>query len=100
MRVFVGCRSFELADEELGVRVPLSVLYPTLAKPRPERIGPYRLEVARNAPLQAGAHPLVVISHGRGGSPWVYRTLALHLAQQGFIVGLPEHPGNNRHDNS
>ncbi|MFL5350272.1 MAG: hypothetical protein ACJ8AT_36315 [Hyalangium sp.] len=36
------------------------------------------------------------MSHGTGGSPWTYRGMAAHLARAGFVVALPEHPGNNR----
>jgi pimeloyl-ACP methyl ester carboxylesterase len=42
----------------------------------------------------------VVISHGGGGSPLLYRALGASLAQHGYLVGLPEHPGNHRGDNS
>lgn len=37
----------------------------------------------------------MIISHGTGGSHLLYRTLAAHLARDGFVVGLPEHPRNN-----
>jgi predicted dienelactone hydrolase len=63
-------------------------------------VGLYELEVALDAPVKAGAFPLVLVSHGTGGSGMVYRTLAQNLARQGFVVGLPEHPFNNRDDNS
>jgi len=43
--------------------------------------------------------PLVAISHGGGGSHQLYSTVARHLAARGFLVVLPEHPGNNRRDN-
>ncbi|NOX81944.1 MAG: alpha/beta hydrolase [Alphaproteobacteria bacterium] len=62
--------------------------------------GPYSIDVAKNAPVASENCPLVVISHGNGGSPWVHRDLAAHLAQNGFVVGLPEHIGNSRTDNS
>jgi predicted dienelactone hydrolase len=43
--------------------------------------------------------PLVALSHGGGGSHQLYSTVARHLAARGFVVVLPEHPGNNRRDN-
>ncbi|MBB3068485.1 putative dienelactone hydrolase [Paenibacillus baekrokdamisoli] len=58
------------------------------------------MEVARDAAPLDGKFRLVLISHGTGGSPLVYRSLARHLARSGFIVGLLEHPFNNRNDNS
>lgn len=43
---------------------------------------------------------MVLISHGTGGSPLVYRTIARHLARNGFVVEMLEHPFNNRNDNT
>ncbi len=52
-----------------------------------------------DAPVAAGSYPIVVISHGGGGSHLVYRDLARYLARNGFLVAMPEHPGNNRNNN-
>ncbi len=87
-----GFRTFELP-------FPTLIMYPTDSPERPEKLGPYVLSVAMNAPVAAGVFPLVVISHGSGGSPMSHRTLAAHLAQNGFVVAMPEHPGNNRNNN-
>jgi len=89
----------QVPDEELALDFPLAVFYPTETAETMLAVGPYRLSVAPDAPIGPGSFPLVLISHGTGGTPWVYRTLAQYLAQQGFVVGLPEHPFNNRHDN-
>jgi predicted dienelactone hydrolase len=43
---------------------------------------------------------VVLISHGSGSSPLVYRNLGWSLARAGYLVAMPEHPGNNRNDNS
>jgi len=98
--VTVGYRALDVADEVQGARVPVRVLYPTRAPERLEHFGPYPLAVATDGPVEGERLPLVVISHGTGGSPWTYRGLAAHLARAGFVVALPEHPGNNRSDNS
>jgi predicted dienelactone hydrolase len=52
-----------------------------------------------NGPVAPGRWPLVVISHGSGGSNLSNRTLAAHLARHGFVVAMPEHPRDNRGDN-
>jgi len=88
-----GLRTFELP-------FPTLVLYPCESPERSEKLGPYELSVAMNAPIKDGKFPLIVISHGSGGSPMSHRTLAAHLARNRFVVALPEHPGNNRNDNS
>ena len=67
-----------LIDERTGVSIPVTVLLPD---------------------DDAGSCPLVVISHGNGGSGSIYRVLASHLACAGFIVAMLDHPGNTRGDN-
>jgi predicted dienelactone hydrolase len=94
----VGWRAIEVTDGAL--RIPAWLLYPAHAEPRVEHLGPYELEVARDAPAAGEELPLVLYSHGNGATPWVARGLLLHLAQAGFVVATLEHPGNNRNDNS
>lgn len=100
MNHHVGYAAAEVADARLGLRFPLTVLYPTDAPARPEAVGPYQLDVARDAPVRAGQFPLVLVSHGTGSSGLVHRNLAHFLARHGYVVALPEHPHNNRDDNS
>ncbi|WP_322843670.1 alpha/beta hydrolase family protein [Pseudomonas sp. B33.4] len=53
-----------------------------------------------DAPVASGAHPLVVLSHGNGGS-WINQTwLASALAHQGYIVAAVNHPGTTSRDRS
>ncbi|MGE8187685.1 alpha/beta hydrolase family protein [Pseudomonas sp. NPDC086278] len=53
-----------------------------------------------NAPPAAGEHPLVVLSHGNGGS-WINQTwLASALAHKGYIVAAVNHPGTTSRDRS
>ncbi|WNG57733.1 alpha/beta hydrolase [Archangium gephyra] len=96
----VGCRALDVEDGVQGARIPVRVLYPTRAPERLEQFGPYPLSVATDAPVEGERLPLVIISHGTGGSPWTYRGMSAHLARAGFVVALPEHPGNSRSDNS
>lgn len=100
MTDFVGYRTVTVADPQLGITFPVAVLYPTTTPGRPEPVGAFTLDVALHAPIKAGAFPLVLISHGTGSLPWAYRTLAHFLARPGVWVALPEHPFNNRHDDT
>lgn len=95
-----GCRLLEINDAIQRTDLPLAFLYPAEQPERTERFGPYTLDLALQAPPVGDQLPLVVLSHGNGGTPWAYRDLAKHLAQSGFIVALPEHRGNSRNDNS
>lgn len=99
MSRIVGCRIAELMDDEGGAMVPLLVIYPSRAPERPEQLGPYTVNVALNGPASTGPFPLAIISHGSGGSQLTHRVLAAGLARHGFVVVLPEHPGNNRTHN-
>jgi predicted dienelactone hydrolase len=83
-----------------GAVIPLALLYPAREPEHTVRFGPYTLAVAQDAPPVGEQLPLVILSHGNGGTPWAYRDLAKHLAHSNFVVALPEHPGNSRNDNS
>ena len=95
-----GCRTTTVPDPGSTTPIPVVVLHPTDAPAHPTRLGPYTLDVAMDAPVAAGTYPLVLVSHGTGGSHLAYRDLAAHLARAGFVVALVEHPGNSRNDNS
>ena len=93
-----GLRSAEAVDSATGVHVPVTLLYPTRTRGAAVRLGAYEVSAARDAPPEGDGMPLVVVSHGIGGSPFVYRDLAAHLARAGFAVALVVHPGDNRDD--
>ena len=98
--IAAGCRTTTVPDPASAAPIPIVVLHPTDAPAHPARLGPYTLDVAMDAPVAAGTHPLVLVSHGSGGSHLAYRDLAAHLARAGFVVALVEHPGNSRNDDS
>ncbi|MET0266600.1 MAG: alpha/beta hydrolase [Duganella sp.] len=106
MSVVCGCRLLEVDDVVQKAVIPLALLYPAQASAveSTASFGPYQIAVARDAqPASApaaGAWPLVVVSHGNAGTPWAYRELAKHLVQAGFVVAMPAHTGNTRHDNN
>jgi predicted dienelactone hydrolase len=79
-------------------RVPLTVFYPTARAEQPVKKGPFDFSLAVNAQPDPGPHPLVVISHGSGGSPWVQVDLARTLVENGFVVVMPEHHQDNYKD--
>ncbi|MCP1310162.1 alpha/beta hydrolase family protein [Paenibacillus tyrfis] len=97
---YAGYHEVKISDASLGITFPMLVMYPAGTPEQADQLGPFPLELARDAEVLAGKFPLVLISHGTGGSPLMYRTLARYLAQNGFIVGMPEHPFNNRNNNS
>jgi len=50
-------------------------------------------EAGINAPHLSGKHPLVLISHGSGGNAGQFGWIASRLAEAGYVVALPNHPG-------
>lgn len=50
-------------------------------------------KAGKDAPHRAGRFPLVLISHGSGGNAGQFGWIAQALADQGFVVALPNHPG-------
>ncbi|WP_437643484.1 alpha/beta hydrolase family protein [Sorangium sp. So ce362] len=97
---FAGSRRLVVRDEVQDLSFPVLLMYPTHVPAEIVAMGPYSLEVAPNAPVDGGPRRLVVLSHGSGSSPLVYRTIASHLARSGYVVAMPEHPGDNRNDRS
>jgi len=84
---------------QLG-QMPVTLSYPTSQPVSPHRVGEFTLQVALNAAPLAGRFPLVVMSHGSGGSAVPDHALASTLVRAGFVVAQPLHQGNNHLDNS
>ncbi|SNR81320.1 Predicted dienelactone hydrolase [Methylobacillus rhizosphaerae] len=97
--MFVGVRQMTLQDAGNELSFPALVMYPTQQVPVSQGFGPYVMEVSLDAPIAPGQYPLVLVSHGSGGSHLLYRSITCHLARHGYIVAMIEHPGNNRVDN-
>jgi predicted dienelactone hydrolase len=94
-----GCRMEQWEEEGTGIAFPVVLFYPSGGREAEVSLGPYAIQAAWEAEPETEA-PLVMVSHGSGGSPLVYRGLARGLAKAGYRVALPEHPRNNRNDNS
>lgn len=97
---YAGCQFVDIEDQANEHALPLLIMYPTYKEEQVEKIGPYTISAAQDAPLSNGSFPLVILSHGDGSTPLVYRTIAQFLARNGFIVGIPQHLFNNREDNT
>jgi predicted dienelactone hydrolase len=89
-----------LAPDPAGKPIAVTVFYPTAEKPRLIWVGTGFLRLAPRAAVEAGRHPLVVISHGTGGGPLSHLDTALALAGAGYVVAAPMHNGDNLLDQS
>ncbi|MBV1789298.1 dienelactone hydrolase family protein [Marinobacterium sp. D7] len=86
------------ADGPAGMA--MGIWYPSDSPVPDSPNSPFRQALALDAPVAGDNHPLVVISHGYGGWMGGHADLALTLAESGYVVVAPEHPGNNSQDQS
>lgn len=96
----VGFAKISVHDPVNGGTMPGYVFYPSAKTRGVTWVGPYELHATRDASAVEGAKPLVVISHGHGGSDLGHHDLAVYLASHGFVVATLEHPRDNFHDAS
>lgn len=96
----VGFTPITIHDPVNGGTMPGYVFYPSAQAKGATGVGPYELHATRGAPPVIGAKPLVVISHGHGGSDLGHHDLAVFLASHGFIAVTLEHPKDNFMDQS
>jgi predicted dienelactone hydrolase len=86
------------APDPDGDPIEIGIWYPSDAATVPLRLGPTTLNVAPAGRLTGQAMPLIVISHGSGGSYLGHHDTAMALAQAGFVVVALTHPGDNYAD--
>ncbi|NNU62941.1 alpha/beta hydrolase family protein [Ochrobactrum soli] len=92
----VGFRETELNKE--GSRpLHVAIWYPTEDQANTVTVGEnrvfYGIPAVKGASPDTGVHPLVVFSHGYGGSWRNLNWLANELVQRGYVVAAPDHPG-------
>lgn len=83
-----------------GQPLEIGIWYPSEAAALPVAMGPTTMRVAVDGPLQGRALPLVVMSHGNGGSFLGHHDTAIALADAGFVVAAVTHTGDNYRDQS
>ncbi len=104
---FAGQLYFDVGIRQISINYPPTksdiksiVWYPTLEKSQKIKVGPFDLDVTKNAEIKDGKYGLIVISHGSQGSHLGHRDTAVYLAKRGFIVVSVLHPKNNYLDDS
>lgn len=90
----VGMRALSFTDPADGGAARVVVWYPTDVPETPVRRGPFTFRVAEGAPVAEGRHPLVMLSHGSGGSAFGHADTAMALARRGYVVAAVHHRGN------
>jgi predicted dienelactone hydrolase len=78
-----------------------AIVWTPCAEPAQEiPMGPFVLKGRRDCPTVGEKLPLVVISHGHGGSYLGHHDVAETLADAGFVVAAINHPGDTFSDTS
>ncbi len=100
----VGFQTSTLADPNKERPLEMVVWYPSSTTATPKVIDDnpvfFSALAVRDAPAAVGEYPLVVLSHGFGGSWGNQVWLASAMAQRGFIVAAVNHPGTTSKDRS
>lgn len=107
--MLIGCMAHaETAFRQLTLQKesdrPLNVAlwYPTLQSGMPASVGDNIVfigtQALRDAKPAPGKHPLLLISHGYGGSWRNLNWLAQRVSAQGYIVAAVDHPGTTTHN--
>ncbi len=91
---------FDNAPDPAGNPLPLAIWYPSEATPSLRQFGPISQTIARGGAISGTKHPLIVFSHGTGGSNLNSAGTAIALADAGFIVAAVQHAGDNYQDRS
>ena len=87
------------ANNSLEAPFAIAIWYPTSATPWPTTpLGLTLMNVARDGTIAGNRLPLVILSHGNGGSPGNHVDLAMALADAGYVVAAPMHTGDNIQD--
>lgn len=95
----VGFRQIEIPDSP-GKPLAIGIWYPSSSHGSSQSLGPFHQDVALNATIDGGKHPVIFISHGTGGSLASHYDTALALAKAGFVVVALTHTGDNYQDQS
>ena len=81
----VGFEQLSVPDP-LGKSLPVAVWFPSVGTPVSVSVGPFQQMVVSEGSVAGTQLPLVLISHGTGGSEASHYDTALTLAQEGFVV--------------
>ena len=93
----VGYQQITVPDPA-GRPLLVSVWYPSRGTGAAQQIGLFTQTVIAGGPVLGSSMPLILFSHGTGGSPANYYDTALALARSGFVVAAVLHTADNYRD--
>lgn len=96
----VGFQHLSIPDPQGGEPLEIGVWYPTATAGAPQPLELYTQIVAIDAPVEGRGLPLIVMSHGHGGSFAGHYDTAEALAEAGFVAASVTHNGDSWKDSS
>ncbi|MCC8179771.1 MAG: hypothetical protein LIP23_02525 [Planctomycetes bacterium] len=90
-----GFTRLRVKDDANGFDFPVSVWYPSRDEETARRAGIFDTSSRMDAAPVAGKFPLILLSHGSGGSDLNHHDWAETLARNGFVVAAPRHVGDS-----
>ncbi|MES2947614.1 MAG: alpha/beta hydrolase [Pseudomonadota bacterium] len=93
-----GLQFIEVPADSQGPALKGAVWTPCSAPAVEIKLGPMVLPGVQNCAVKGINLPLVVVSHGSGGSFLGHHDTAASLADAGFVVAAINHPGDNFQD--
>ncbi len=87
-----GLQIIQVPQDSHGPALTGAVWYPCAATPTNIKIASFDVNAVQDCAIIGVKHPLIVISHGAGGTFGNFHTLAELLTDQGFIVAAINHP--------
>lgn len=90
-----GLKPIEVPADVAGPVLKALVWSPCADKPTDIELGPMVLKATRGCAVAGQNLPLIVVSHGYGGSALGHHDTAEALASAGFLVVALNHPGDN-----
>ena len=100
----VGIRKLSVVSPDHGRALAVTVWYPSKGDGTSVLVGDSRVfegsPASKNASPESGRFPLVLLSHGSGSRAEGMAWIATKLAEAGFIVAGPNHPGTTGGDST
>ncbi|MBT9440353.1 MAG: dienelactone hydrolase [Acidovorax sp.] len=93
-----GFAFIEVPADKDGPALRGAVWSPCSTPPGRIDLAPLVLQGTRDCPVAGQGLPLVVVSHGAGGSALGHHDTAATLADAGYVVAAISHPGDNFQD--
>lgn len=100
----IGWTTISIPSPQRGKPLSVDVWYPSDAKAPQTLVGDNRIFTGApakpDAAINPGKYPLILLSHGSGSRAQGMTWIAARLAEKGFIVAGPDHPGTTSGDST